>query len=337
MRVAACFSPCVAWAGRRGITGIAILVLLAGTLQAGTLDATVDGDDIVLTWDTGTDDLLRGTTPDALAPWLTFVTSPLRVPNENVLRGENAFYRLASGSNMAYRIERTYTVDLPGKPWAVATTLPERHAYVTSFGLLRAWPTLVEINWWDSARQLPMAASNAGVALVGHDVPLPRHGGVWLAFGETTTVTIVGSSDPTFAGIVQGDIWGNPGGVPLPVPPDGRWQDSWQILCGERDSDWFDVDGDGFPDECGRDVDGDGWPDTGLWGGPIDTGRPASLQFLVYGSPESQTGDFGRVSYSYLDGRTRAGGNMLTVEVGAAFQASAENARVARPFSVPRW
>ena len=94
--------------------------LLAAALPAGAarLQVAADGPDLVFTWDTGRDDLLRGTAPDALGPWLPGVSSPVRVPGENALRGEDAYYALASGSNMAFRIERSYpSVIGPGGPF----------------------------------------------------------------------------------------------------------------------------------------------------------------------------------------------------------------------------
>ena len=325
------------------LVALALVTAAPESVRAGLLDVAVDGDDLVFTWDTGTDDLLRGTTPDALAPWLTFVSSPLRVPNENLLRGENAFYRLASGSNMAYRVEKTFTVDIPGKPWGVPTTLPERHAYGSAFGLLTAWPSLVEVAWYVDPVLWPVdwkSATRVGPTLLGFDESLPVHGGVYLSFGATTTVTIVGSSDPAFAGLDATDVateqYPSFGPV-MPIPPDGRWQDSWQILCGERGSDWFDVDGDGLPDECGRDLDGDGWPDTGFWPGPPAPGRTTTVDLGITVSPEDGWfGPFSRVYNSPFIGMVFQGSE-ISAAPGDAWEILGSNFYHRPLFRIPRW
>lgn len=246
--------------------GLLLLALWPLAGRAAVLDVAEDGADLVFTWDTGTDNLLRGTSPDNLQPWLTFVSSPLRVPNENLLRGEDAFYRIASGSNMAYRIERTFDVPDPVRPLQYAVTLPERHAFTTAFDLLQRWPTLLEIIWIDGPQSRWESATRKPDGLpIGDDEPVPQHGGVWLAFTTTTTLTLVGSSDDTLAGVVIGDFFG--GVNVLAVPPDSRRLRVVDILCGAPGVDWFDINGDGNPDECGTDTDGDTLPDTGLYAG----------------------------------------------------------------------
>jgi hypothetical protein len=253
---------------------VALIALLTGTLGAGpalpaTLDVTAEGDDLVFAWDAGTDDLLRGATPDDLRPWLTTVSSPLRVPGENALRGGNAYYRLASGSNMGFRIERTFYVDPSQGQCLFWTTLPMRRAIGASFELLNAWPTLTQVVWWDSASLIPRAAVRFGATVIGDDLPLPAHGGVFLAFAETTTLTLVGSHDDTWTGITSTDLGdgSRTGFGVLAVPYHVRWSTDLELLCGTQGVDWLDVDADGLPDECGRDLDGDGRPDTGLWRG----------------------------------------------------------------------
>jgi hypothetical protein len=246
------------------------LGLSAGPASAATLDVAPAGADLVFTWDTGRDDLLRGTTPDNLLPWQVGVTSPLLVPGENALRGEHAFYRLASGSNMAYRIERTFLVDDPIHPTPIPTTLPERRSYDTATELLLAWPTLQEVTWWDltTGRQ----RGGARVAGVMFDVGalLPRHGGVALTFSADTTITLVGSHDDTYGGPTVDDLgprFSNRDVKLLPVPPHVRAEALWELLCGEPGLDWRDDDGDTNPDACGRDLDLNGTRDTGLWTG----------------------------------------------------------------------
>lgn len=248
-----------------------LLVLWAMALgadaRAATLDVAEDGADLVFTWDTGVaENLLRGTSPDNLLPWMVSVSSPLRVPGENLLRGEDAYYRLASGSNMAYRIERTFDVPDPVRPIAYAVTLPERHAFTTAFDLFQKWPTLMNVMWidgpqgrWESATREP------GGLLIGDDEPIPRHGGALLEFASATALTLVGASDDGYAGIVPGDFsWSL---NVLAIPPDSRRLRVIDILCGDPGVDWFDVDGDGKPDECGTDSNADTLPDSGLYAG----------------------------------------------------------------------
>lgn len=248
----------------------AALALHSGARAQSVLDARAEAADVVLTWDTGPDDLLRGTAPDDLRPFLASVASPLRLVGENVLRGEHAFYRLASGSNMAFRVERTFPVADPSWPILLPSTLPERRAWTLPSELFAAWPTLTEAAWYDGAQQRWESLSRIGGLLLGDDEPVPRHGGVWLAFSETTTVTLVGSHDDAYAGPGIADLL--PVANPLrwaavPVPYHADLATAFEVLCGREGVDWVDSDADGRPDECGTDGDADGAPDTGLWHG----------------------------------------------------------------------
>jgi hypothetical protein len=252
---------------RRWGLALCAVALVVGDGRAATLDVVEDAADLIFTWDGGAaEDLLRGTSPDNLQPWMVAVSSPLRVSTENMLRGEDAYYRLASGSNMAYRIERTFDVPDPVRPISYAVTLPERHAFTTAFDLLQKWPTLIHAMWvdgsqghWESATRGP-----AGL-LIGDDELVPRHGGIWLEFSSTTTLTLVGSSDDSYAGVVADDFLWSPN--VLAIPLDSRRVRLIDILCGDPGVDWFDVDGDGAPDECGTDTDGDTLPNTGFYAG----------------------------------------------------------------------
>lgn len=252
---------------------VLLIALAIPSAHAATLDAAPVGDDVVFTWDTpGPDTILRGTQPDALVPWLVNVTSPVTAPGENLLRGENAFYELASGSNRAWRIEQTLVSDRPGTSFTTeCLSLPERHAY-TALDLFALWPGLRELEWWDAGAQARMALARFGSNVIGDAAPLPRHGGVRAGFLGPTTITIVGSRDDGYAGPDVADLE-----YTLPMysamivgfPPDARYPTLYQALCGGRDVDWFDRDGDGLPDDCGSDIDGDGFADTGIWAAPV--------------------------------------------------------------------
>lgn len=272
------------WVGPEEVSMRHVLVIAALALAmpaaAQTLDVAIDGDDLVFTWGGGTDDLLRGTEPDGLTPWMPSVTSPLRVPGENALRGENAWYRLASGSNIAFRVEVFVPRHFPTRPdWPCMTplTLADRRQVVTARDLLDLWPTLVEVQWWDVDAGIHRGVTRYGSEILGPDTPLPGHGGIMVAFSEDTTVTIVGSGDPSAPGITEEELrdrflYGGAAGV-LPVPPHARWDGAYELLCGEQGVDWQDDDLDGRPDTaCGRDTDGDGAPDTGLWAGEHTVG-----------------------------------------------------------------
>jgi hypothetical protein len=278
----------------RRLIAAALLAALATSAPAATLDVAASGDDLVFTWDAGADDLLRGTTPDNLLPWLPAVTSPLLVPGENAIRGENAFYRLASGSNMGMRVERTFTVADPERPWAVPTTLPQRRTLVTALDLFARWPTLTEVVWMGNGS--PHGASRVGGRTIGELGTLPSHRGVWLAFSTTTTVTLVGSHDDADPGLTVDELLAYGYVGVLPIPADSLAASAAEILCGERGVDWFDADADGLPDACGRDLDADGRPDTGLWAiGPM---RPADC-YSVNLSREDSSGWTGE-SFSVL-------------------------------------
>jgi hypothetical protein len=248
---------------------LAALLAAAQPAEAGVLDAAADGDDVVFTWDTGPDDLLRGTSPDALVPWMSGVASPLRVPGENALGRGDSYYRLASGSNMAWRIELSVEAGTPEEPVVIPVSLPERRAAVTAFQVLEEHPEVVEVIWWDGLdqRHEHVARAPAGF-LIGDDEALPHHGGAWLALPAPATVRLVGSDEPADAGWLERDVEpGLPDGVAvLGLTPGSRWLRGFELLCGEEGADWFDDDGDGRPDDCGRDLDGDGSRDTGLWG-----------------------------------------------------------------------
>lgn len=255
-----------AW--RAGAIAVVLLLAWTGSTRAATLDVVDEGDDLVFTWDSGLpDDLLRGTTPDNLTPWLAGVTSPLRVPGENVVRGENAYYRLASGSNMAFRIERTFEppslVDNLLRP--PPATLPERRQSLDAAALFARWPTLTEVLWYDGSQARYESLSRlADGSLIGDAETLPPHGAVWLGFDSTTTVTLVGSADDSYPGPELADL-SAPDAL-LAIPLDSRRWRALDVLCGDPGVDWFDADGDGLPDECGTDSDADGRPDTGLFG-----------------------------------------------------------------------
>lgn len=259
---------------------VALPLALPGVATAQTLDVEPAGagdDDLRFTWTSGTDDLLRGTSPDALTPWLTMVDSPLVVPGENALGAGDAWYRLASGSNMAFRLERDVTVD--GEPTLVPISLPERRADVTGCEVLARYPAASQVLWYDGNDQRREACGRIDGMLLGDDEPLPPHGGVFVNFTESTTVRLVGSSDPSVGWRVID--FEEARDVPLGVPANARLLSGFELLCGEKGIDWIDSDGDTFPDECGMDRDGDGRTDTGAWaslgrmtlgGAPLPTG-----------------------------------------------------------------
>jgi hypothetical protein len=197
------------------------------------------------------------------------VASPLRVPGENALGRGDSYYRLASGSNMAWRIELSVEAGTPEEPFPVAVSLPERRTAVTAFQVLEEHPEVVEVIWWDGLDQRHEHAARAPAGfLIGDDEPLPHHGGAWLALPAPATVRLVGADEPADAGWLERDVEpGDPGGVAvLGLTPSARWLRGFELLCGEEGTDWFDEDGNGRPDDCGRDLDGDGSRDTGLWG-----------------------------------------------------------------------
>jgi hypothetical protein len=242
------------------------------------------------------------------------------VPGENALRGEHAFYRLASGSNMAYRIERTFRRDDPLHPTPLPATLPERRSYDTASELLQLWPTLQEVTWWDPAARVPRGGARVGGVTLGDGSPLPRHGAVVLVFSEDITVTIVGSHDDTYAGPVRddfGNTWS--GAWILPVPPHARTQQVWELLCGLEGADWDDADGDTAPDACGRDLDGDGTRDTGLWTGCGYVGLMVRVD--AAGMPSDSSNG------AYYDGlfmRERNVGGRIDLAPGHAYDMAAE-------------
>lgn len=241
-------------------------LLSGGTARAALLDVAPSGDDLTFTWDTpGPDTILRGTAPDALTPWLVGVTSPVTVPGENAVRGEHAFYKLESGSNWAYRIERTFVVSDPTDIAGYVMTLPERNAWPTSFALFDTYPTLVDLSWHYIDTGVRRSAARFGARVMGHDEPLPRDSGVFVAFSQTTTITIVGSEDPSYPGVPLPYIpTFSSVNTLLPVQPYVRHGSLLEVACGLRDIDWQDLDGNGWPDTCGTDLDGDGAWDTGL-------------------------------------------------------------------------
>ncbi len=273
----------------RAITAAASGVLAAALPAcAATLDAAPRGNDIVFTWDTGLPDtILRGTTPDALVPWRFGVTSPFVALGENLTRGENAFYRLQSGSNMASRAE--VPID-DGRPLVydnITLSLPERRAY-DARELFNLWPALVDLFWWDGAERRYESMARFPDGILGDDDPLPRHGGVSAVFLGTGSITIVGSHDDTYAGPDADDLWEglsftNDSRIRLiGVPAHARDRDPFSILCGQLGVDWFDVNGDGKPDDqCGTDTNGDGYTESGLYRNcqPVDAtcGRHVSL------------------------------------------------------------
>ena len=246
------------------VAALAACVLLAsvGIARAGTLTVAISGDDLVFTWDTGPDDLLRGTSPDDLRPWLSAVVSPLTVPMENAPRGEDAWYRLASGSNLALRLERTFDAAGPVMPFTYPITIPAVPAIRTMHGLFAAWPELVEIvRIGPPPARRPIAASRTPWGILGDDEPLPR--ALYVVFGRPTTVTIVGAEVDPDPGITPDELQSQPAGV----PPHARWLTLFELACGERGVDWQDVNGDDMPDQCGRDTNGDGLLDSGLVAG----------------------------------------------------------------------
>jgi hypothetical protein len=322
---------------------LAALLAAAQPAEAGVLDAAADGDDVVFTWDTGPDDLLRGTSPDALVPWMSGVASPLRVPGENALGRGDSYYRLASGSNMAWRIELSVEAGTPEEPVVIPVSLPERRAAVTAFQVLEEHPEVVEVIWWDGLdqRHEHVARAPAGF-LVGDDEPLPHHGGTWLALPAPATVRLVGSDEPTDAGWLErdvepGSIWGV---AVLGLTPSSRWLSGFELLCGEQGADWFDDDGNGWPDDCGRDLDGDGSRDTGLWG----DGEPQVFLNLVRTAATDGAGGGAVAAFRTVFDPTRvlATGTGFTVVRGEGVVVVISAARRADiapnvPFRPPTW
>ena len=300
---------------------MAWLSLAIPGLHAATLDAAPSGNDVVFTWDTaGPDTILRGTQPDNMVPWLVNVTSPVTAPGENLLRGEDAFYELASGSNRAWRIEQTIASDQPGYPFTTeCLSLPERRSYA-AVDLFALWPDLRELEWWDPGRQARMELARFGSDVVGDAAPLPRHGGVRAAFLGPTAITIVGSRDDGYAGPDSGDLESGPPPFPpstiVGFPPDARYPTLYQVLCGRRDVDWFDRDADGYPDDCGPDLDADGFADTGLWRAPTP---PVSSRSAVRVGMDAAADDtFPSVLGHIALGRYIFEGSERTIPPGAA-------------------
>ena len=336
----------------------ACFALCCASAPAAILDVVADGDDLVFTWDTGApDDLLRGTTPDDLRPWLPAVTSPHRVVGENALRGEHAFYRLASGSNMGFRIERTFiATPNPDSLWFVLrqgvhpTTMPERRVHLTARDLFSAWPALLEVVWWDALDIRWESAARHGALVIGDTDPLPRHGGVGLVFAQDTTTTLVGSHDDSYAGPSEADLkgvepyetfWGTPPGpsartniTVLPVPYHVRWSSAYELLCGERGVDWQDADADTLPDACGTDLDGDGTKDTGLWGGGVVMDQRLSL--WVWDLPRGATLSCWRNPFRF-DELCNGADATLDPSLGFTLQPNSYAVPVNAPFRPPTW
>lgn len=254
-----------------------VLTAFACGASAATLDASPSGADIVFTWDTPTSEtILRGTTPDSLVPWMVGATSPATASGENLTRSENAFYRLASGSNLAWRIEMRFDPDLrsAGYAWP-CLSLPERRSY-DAMQLFTLWPDLLELKWWDAGLQRWNWLGRFGADVIGDTAPLPRHGGVGAMVRRPSAMTIVGSHDDAYAGPDLADIGSSPysplgSTAILGNPPHSLRERLIDILCGEQGVDWNDLNGDAAPDTCGRDTDADGFTDTGMARTPFTT------------------------------------------------------------------
>lgn len=328
---------------------ILLAAFLALPASAATLDAAVQGDDVVLTWDTGAPEtILRGTRPDALTTFMTGVTSPLMLAGENALGRPNAYYRLASGSNMAFRLEvRIAPTGNPNPVTERHLALPERRAFRPR-ELFDTCPQLRQLTWWDPVDGRYEALARFGADIVGDDEQAPVHGGCRGVFDQPATVRMAGSEDATYSGVSAAemistlpqsvDFWTRDVGL----LPNARRRTAFEILCGERNVDWFDVDGDGHPDECGRDLDGDGRPDTGLWHGPGAGERFALLlrhrDADGYARGITMALVLGRVTFSGVDFTMPPGEGFFMLGVtGTDLSVPADPTLVNAPFRPPAW